>query len=161
MQSASERDYQAVIDTPIPGVGSLAIRLAGKAVQSIELLPERQHAFVEAPAREAAQTLLAYLEGRAAPSRPQLAPQGTPFQQRVWRALQAIPAGEVRRYGELAAALGTSARAVAAACRANPIPLLIPCHRVVAAAGPGGYMGQTRGEALAIKLWLLRHEGHG
>ncbi|MFC3607800.1 methylated-DNA--[protein]-cysteine S-methyltransferase [Stutzerimonas tarimensis] len=60
-----------------------------------------------------------------------LAPSGTPFQQRVWRALRDIPPGETRRYGELAGTLGSHARAVASACARNPIALLVPCHRVV------------------------------
>jgi methylated-DNA-[protein]-cysteine S-methyltransferase len=87
-----------------------------------------------------------------------LSPAGTPFQQRVWRALRRIPPGQVRSYGELARSLGTSARAVGGACRANPIPILIPCHRVVSAAGEGGFMGKTAGRAMAVKRWLLRHE---
>lgn len=63
------------------------------------------------------------------------------------------------RYGELAEKLASGPRAIAAACRTNPIPILIPCHRVVAKAGLGGYMGETEGEALSIKQWLLQHEG--
>ena len=85
---------------------------------------------------------------------------GTAFQQRVWVALQQIPVGEVRTYGELAAELGSSARAVAQACRANPLIVLIPCHRVVSASGLGGYMGKTDGPLLEIKRWLLHHEGY-
>jgi methylated-DNA-[protein]-cysteine S-methyltransferase len=59
----------------------------------------------------------------------------------------------------LALELGSSARAVGGACRRNPVPIVVPCHRVIAAAGgAGGFMGQRGGEALAIKLWLLAHE---
>ena len=83
---------------------------------------------------------------------------GTDFQKRVWTALQAIPPGETATYGEIAAKLGSGARAVANACRQNPLPLFIPCHRVVAAKGMGGFMGQTSGKELGIKRWLLRHE---
>src|SRR3989344_3383893 len=83
---------------------------------------------------------------------------GTDFQQRVWRALQRIPAGRVLSYGELAHKLKTGARAVGNACRANRIPIVIHCHRVVAANGKGGFMGKTGGRALAIKDWLLTHE---
>lgn len=87
---------------------------------------------------------------------------GTPFQHRVWGALLGIPAGEVCTYGRLAAQLRTSPRAVAAACRVNPCPVVVPCHRVVAANGLGGYCGATRGPHLKIKKWLLAHEGwHG
>jgi len=98
--------------------------------------------------------LRAYFRRPASFPRLPLAPEGTSFQQRVWRALCAIPPGQVRRYGELAHSLGTGSRAVGGACRANPIPILIPCHRVVAAAGAGGYS-----QGLARKEWLLRHEG--
>lgn len=88
-----------------------------------------------------------------------LAPKGTAFQQRVWALLQKIPAGSVRTYGDIAAELGSSPRAVGNACRANPIPLFIPCHRVVSKSGLGGFAGKTRGHYLAIKKALLRHEG--
>jgi methylated-DNA-[protein]-cysteine S-methyltransferase len=81
-----------------------------------------------------------------------LMPAGTPYRLRVWAALCAIPSGETRAYGAIAAAVGGSARAVGGANRANPIPILIPCHRVVASDGLGGYSG---GEGLATKVWLL------
>ncbi len=66
---------------------------------------------------------------------------GTPFQRRVWEELRRIPAGRTRTYGEVALALGSrgAARAVGGACAANPVPLLVPCHRVVGRAGPGGF----------------------
>ena len=85
---------------------------------------------------------------------------GTPFQQRVWQALIRIPPGQAVTYGTLACQLDSGARAVAAACKANALPILIPCHRVVAAQGLGGYCGQREGPLLEIKRWLLRHEGY-
>ena len=88
-----------------------------------------------------------------------LSPAGTEFQQRVWAVLRNIPVGSVRSYGDIADELNTSARAVGNACRANPIPLYIPCHRVVAKSGIGGFAGQTGGACLNIKKALLRHEG--
>lgn len=88
-----------------------------------------------------------------------LSPQGTAFQQKVWDCLQNIPAGSVRTYGEIAAELHSSPRAVGNACRRNPIPLIIPCHRVVSAKGIGGFAGQTTGQKINIKEQLLRHEG--
>lgn len=88
-----------------------------------------------------------------------LALQGTPFQQRVWQALLKIPPGTASTYGQLAEKLHSSPRAVGNACRANPVPIIVPCHRVIAAHGIGGYGGQTRGRRLDIKRWLLRHEG--
>ncbi len=113
---------------------------------------------VAAPDRVA--LLLAYLADPRTIIPLQRPSGGTPYQQKVWRALQRIPVGEVRTYGELANELDSCARAVAQACRANPLPILIPCHRVVAANGLGGYMGQTEGAGLAIKRWLLHHEGY-
>jgi len=83
---------------------------------------------------------------------------GTEFQQRVWQALQQIPVGTTRTYGEVAKALKSSAQAVGNACRANPRPLLVPCHRVVAANGVGGFMGQREGGEIGIKQALLNHE---
>ncbi|WP_419898443.1 methylated-DNA--[protein]-cysteine S-methyltransferase [Roseomonas sp. USHLN139] len=93
-----------------------------------------------------------------------LAPYGTPYQKRVWAALQAIPAGETRSYAQLAASIGSVARAVGQANGCNPIPIIIPCHRVVGAGGAlGGYSG---GEGAPTKRYLLdlerrslRHEG--
>ena len=85
--------------------------------------------------------------------------KGTAFQQSVWKEMCMIPAGSTISYGKLAAKLNTSARAVGNACRMNPIPLLIPCHRVVAKSGLGGYSGETSGEMMTIKKWLLNHEG--
>ncbi len=85
--------------------------------------------------------------------------QGTDFQRRVWATLQQIPAGQVRTYGELATELASSPRAVGNACRHNPLPLVIPCHRVVSAQGIGGFAGQREGQKISIKERLLHHEG--
>jgi methylated-DNA-[protein]-cysteine S-methyltransferase len=87
-----------------------------------------------------------------------LALRGTPFQRRVWRALESIPRGEVRTYGALAKSLGTAARAVGQACGENRFPLVIPCHRVVAAGGIGGFAHARGGYLLEAKRWLLGHE---
>ena len=83
-------------------------------------------------------------------------PDGTNFQKRVWEAMTAIPIGRTRSYGELARELDSAAQAVGNACGANPIPILIPCHRVVGASGLGGYSG---GDGLSTKTALLRLEG--
>lgn len=82
----------------------------------------------------------------------------TPFQQKVLAALQHIPVGSTLTYGELARQLKTSARAIGQACRRNPIPIVIPCHRVVAARGIGGFAGERKGEMIERKEWLLKHE---
>ena len=93
---------------------------------------------------QAAAQLAEYFAGQRQSFTLPLAPRGTPFQQEVWRALCAIPYGQTRSYGQLAAALGrpSAARAVGGACRRNPIWLMIPCHRVVGADGSlTGYAG--------------------
>ena len=84
-----------------------------------------------------------------------LRPDGTPFQERVWDALRAVPTGETATYAELAARAGAprATRAVGQACARNPIPVLIPCHRAVGASGPGGWAGLP-----GAKEWLLEHE---
>ncbi|HEY3325589.1 MAG TPA: methylated-DNA--[protein]-cysteine S-methyltransferase [Novimethylophilus sp.] len=87
-----------------------------------------------------------------------LAVAGTPFQRRVWDELRRIPAGQAITYAELACRVGSGARAVANACGANPIPVIIPCHRVVAANGLGGFMRGHMDSSLDIKRWLLTHE---
>ena len=83
---------------------------------------------------------------------------GTAFQRRVWQAIAQIPSGSVMSHQDLAHKVASGARAVANACGANPLPILIPCHRVVAVRGLGGFM-QGSPEGLAIKQWLLQHEG--
>jgi methylated-DNA-[protein]-cysteine S-methyltransferase len=88
-----------------------------------------------------------------------LARGGTDFQRRVWRKISAIEAGRTRSYGELARELGSAARAVGQACGANPLPLVVPCHRVLAAGGIGGFGHHEGGFHLAVKRWLLAHEG--
>lgn len=86
-----------------------------------------------------------------------LAPDGTGFQKRVWDIMRTIPYGQVLRYGEVAAKVGSAARAVGTACGRNPLPIIIPCHRVVAANGSlGGYSGL---EGVETKRYLLSLEG--
>ena len=83
---------------------------------------------------------------------------GTVFQQRVWRAICAIPSGDTLTYLDIARQLKSAPRPVGGACGANHIPLVIPCHRVVASYGIGGFMNARGGAPIAIKQWLLRHE---
>ena len=85
---------------------------------------------------------------------------GTAFQKKVWRKLETINYDQRRTYGELAKNLSTSPRAIGGACRSNPVPVVVPCHRVVSANGPGGFCGTSdvNSFALKIKNWLLEHE---
>ncbi|KQI69368.1 cysteine methyltransferase [Loktanella sp. 3ANDIMAR09] len=100
--------------------------------------------------------LAAYFAGHLQCFSVPLSPGGTVFQQAFRAALLAIPSGQTRTYGELARDLGVSAQAVGQACGANPVPILIPCHRVLGAGGLGGFSG-PRG--IEDKVALLRHEG--
>jgi len=98
-----------------------------------------------------------YFDGRLTDFSLPLSPLGTPFQHKVWRALCNIPYGEVRSYGELARTLRTGPRAVGMACARNPLPVLIPCHRVVGA--NGALTGYSGADGLATKDFLLNLEG--
>ncbi len=119
-------------------------------------LPEAHREYAFAPLRDAARQVLEYLEGKRRAFNIPLDCYGTLFQRRVWTALRAIPYGQTRSYGELAVSLERpgGARAVGAANGANPLALIIPCHRVVAAGGRvGGYAG-----GVALKQRLLAME---
>lgn len=85
---------------------------------------------------------------------------GTLYQNKVWQAMCCIPCGQTRQYGELARELSSSPRAVGQACGANPLPIIIPCHRVVSKTGMGGFANHSEGYTLDIKRWLLAHEQH-
>lgn len=156
--STTSITFQTIVATPL---GKIGIRMAGEAVDALDYVPaDTMERLPSDAATEMAVTqLMAYFHDSHTPLTVPLAPMGTTFQQRVWNALRAIPSGAVLSYGELATQLGTAARAVGGACRRNPISILIPCHRVVARRGLGGYAGEIDGDLLAIKRWLLRHEG--
>lgn len=152
-------DYQAIMTSPIGRIGVLldekdrliALDFLGTRGRS---RPARSLA-----ARRIVAALMAYFADPRSAFHVPLELHGTAHQRKVWQALQAIPIGTTRSYGELARQLASSPRAVGQACRNNPIPIVIPCHRVVASGGTGGYSGATTGPELAIKRWLLSHEG--
>jgi methylated-DNA-[protein]-cysteine S-methyltransferase len=155
----SDAPAVTVLDTP---VGRIALHWRGSpqvgTLERVVLAAEQ----VDAPAAPdwLAAPVAAYFDD---PSRHIALPtrcRGTDFQRRVWQAIAAIPPGATRTYGELAQALGSAARAVGGACRANPCPLVVPCHRVVARTGLGGFAGDRDGRLLEIKRRLLAHEGH-
>ena len=105
---------------------------------------------------EAARQFAEYFAGKRHDFDLPLAPGGSPFENRVWSAMQAIPYGQTRTYGELAYMTDSGPRAVGRACGKNPIPIVIPCHRVLAKGGLGGYSGEG---GLATKQRLLAIEG--
>ena len=150
-----------VVDSPI---GKLLIKVKNGSLLEIDFHSRVNHCDMSAETNgplvtRIKQQLQHYFNGSERAFDLPLDLQGTPFQLKVWQALQAIPYGETRTYGELAQQLGSCARAVGNACRANPVPLVVPCHRVVAANGVGGFGGETIGENITMKQWLLQHEG--
>jgi len=138
----------------------VAVRAHGENVAEIRYLPPGTA--VRAPqnalAERAARQLERYRDDPDAPFDLPLAIEGTPFQKSVWQAMRAIPRGRTRTYGELARELGGEARAVGQACGDNRLPIVIPCHRVVAADGIGGFAHATDGYLIEAKRWLLLHE---
>ena len=110
-------------------------------------------------AAKAAHQIRAYFEDCDAAFELPLRPSGTSFQRSVWEQISGIPCHQTCTYGDLAAVLGNSPRAVGQACGANPFPLVVPCHRVIAAhGGLGGFARQRGGFLLEVKRWLLAHE---
>ncbi len=106
---------------------------------------------------EASRQITAYFAGHLKNFDLPLAPSGSPFQQKLWRALQEIPYGETLTYGEVAHRIDSGPRAVGGACGKNPLPIVVPCHRVLASGGAlGGYSGF---DGLDTKQFLLRLEG--
>lgn len=152
-----EAQETALIVTP---VGRLRLFAQGEALTRIdfetgsaaESIPE--HPLLQAAAHQ----LFCYFRDPQTRFSLPLEMAATDYTRRVWAALCEIPPGCTETYGSLAHRLGSGARAVAAACRANAVPILIPCHRVVAARGLGGYCGRVDGPMLDIKRWLLMHE---
>ncbi|OGU22065.1 MAG: cysteine methyltransferase [Hydrogenophilales bacterium RIFOXYD1_FULL_62_11] len=149
----------AILPAPMCRLGA---RFDGDALTRLDFLPldTPVSAQLDARAEHLARELAAYWDDAAHAFNLRFELSGTPFQQRVWRALMAIPPGQPTTYGALAKQLGTAARAVGQACGSNPLPILVPCHRVVAANGLGGFMHAAAGAPLDVKTWLLVHEQH-
>lgn len=149
--------YQAHIPTPFAVLG---ICCTNDTITGIDFLPLNTPlgAPQNAMAQKLHEAIQHYLQDPAQLDDLPLALTGTPFQQAVWQAIRRIPPGQTLTYTELAQQVGSGARAVANACGANPVPLFVPCHRVVAANGLGGFMKGRKSNSLDIKRWLLAHE---
>lgn len=158
MSSLIHAAHDAILPAPF---GAIGVRLSGEALAGLDFLPPDTalRPCGLAPVQRVAHELEAYYADPTHVWRLLLAPAGTPFRLRVWQALMAIPAGGARRYGDLARDLGSSPRAVGQAVGDNPIAIVIPCHRVLASHGLGGFMHSDEGFPLTVKRWLLRHEG--
>lgn len=153
-------DFSAVVSAPTFALG---IRCTDDELTGIDYLPpETPEVAPTSPlAHETVRQLRAWLADACFAFGLPLAPAGTAFQRRVWATIAVIPRGETLGYGELAERIGSGARAVGNACGANPYPIVVPCHRVVAAhQGLGGFARQRGGFMLDVKRWLLAHEQH-
>jgi methylated-DNA-[protein]-cysteine S-methyltransferase len=145
--------FACIMDTPL---GKLGIRMKESCITAVDYLS----ANVDTTTQESsiASQLIAYFTNPKHKFELPIQLTGTPFQLRVWMALSDIPSGTTLTYGQLAKKLKSSPRAVGQACRRNPIPIIIPCHRVIGAKKLGGYAGDTSGNLFAVKQWLLQHE---
>ena len=163
-------NYDAIISSPLPA-SHIGICCNKQGVNTIHFLPQQTPCY-NALSRHPHSALIEqltielqqYFQHQGTSFTLLLDAKGTIFQHRVWQAISAIPYNETRSYGQLAHQLNSSARAIGGACRANPLPLLVPCHRVIAANGQqGGFLGQDASQAPTanIKRWLLHHEANG
>jgi len=152
------RSFQAVLPTPF---GAFGVLTEGEAVREIVYLPPESRAVAPRDALSArvCEQLERYIDDPDYVFDLPLVAAGTAFQQAVWREICAVPRGQVTSYGAIARNLSSAARAVGQACGANPFPPVVPCHRVVSAAGLGGFANHTDGFLMATKRWLLTHEG--
>lgn len=151
--------FCAVIASPF---GAIGLRTEDDALTHIVYLPKGTPLQVPCNrlAAQAVKQLQHYFQHADYVFNLPLRRTGSTFQNKVWQAIAAIPVGQTQTYGALAKQIGSAARAVGQACGNNHLPLLIPCHRVVAAQGLGGFMrSSTAHDTLQIKSWLLRHEG--
>jgi len=150
--------YNAIVTAP--GF-SLGVRCTDDEITAIDFLELRPAQVPTTPlAAEAVRQLQAYLNDPAFQFGLPLRPSGTPFQRRVWAQIAAIQPGRTDTYGQLAKTLKNAPRAVGQACGANPYPVVVPCHRVVATGGGlGGFARERGGFLLDVKRWLLKHEG--
>ena len=145
--------FAEYLETPL---GLLRLTANEAALCEIALAEKRSECAPNAVTRAAVLQLSEYFSKKREDFSVPIAPQGTPFQKSVWTALKRIPYGKVVTYGQLAARVGNAkaVRAVASAVGRNPLAILLPCHRVVAANGLGGFAW-----GLAAKRRLLQLEG--
>jgi methylated-DNA-[protein]-cysteine S-methyltransferase len=150
--------YQAKLKTPF---GMLGIRCDEAALSGIDFL--KPGTKPQAPqtgfAKKVCEQLNAYFADPAFRFDLPLSFDGTAHQRKVWQAMRRIPRGRVRTYGDVAAQIHSSPIAVGQACGENPVPIVIPCHRIVGKSGIGGFSHHRNGYWLDVKRWLLTHEG--
>lgn len=152
--------FSAIVHIPCGGVG---IRTSAGVIQEMVYLPRRfrEKDATDVLADKAARQILRYIDSPDYRFSLPLAEAGSVFQRKVWAAISSIPRGETRAYGQIARYIHSAPRAVGQACGANRFPLIVPCHRVTAAGGLGGFAHRGDGNdfPLSVKRWLLAHEG--
>ena len=152
--------FSAIVEAPFGAVG---IRVETGVVRELVYLPRSfsEKAPSDSLSEQAARQVERYLNEPDFRFDLPLAEVGTVFQRKVWSAIAAIPHGEVLTYGQVAKLIRSAPRAVGQACGANWFPLIIPCHRVTASGGLGGFSNHDdeTGFHLGVKRWLLKHEG--
>lgn len=151
-------DFQAKLPTPFALLG---IRVEDGLLAEIVFLPKTGRGLAprDPVAARTCTQIGRYLDDPDFRFDLPLVRTGTPFRRSVWKKIAVIGPGRTRSYGEIARELNTAPRAVGQACGANPIPLVVPCHRVVAVGGIGGFAHHEAGFHLSVKRWLLAHEG--
>jgi methylated-DNA-[protein]-cysteine S-methyltransferase len=152
--------FSAIVEAPFGAVG---VRTEAGSVRELVYLPSTfdEKAPADAVAEKAARQVERYLAEPDFRFDLPLAEVGTEFQNKVWQLIASIPRGEVLTYGDVAKRIRSAPRAVGQACGANWYPIVIPCHRVTATGGLGGFAhhDDETGFHLNVKRWLLRHEG--
>ena len=152
--------FSAIVEAPF---GAIGIRADAGVLRELVYLPRSfsEKAPSDSLSERVARQLERYLEDADFRFDLPLADVGTAFQRRVWETIAAIPCGEVFTYGQVAKLIRSAPRAVGQACGANWYPLIIPCHRVTASGGLGGFSNHDdeTGFHLGVKRWLLAHEG--
>lgn len=159
MQSNFSAGFSAVIAAPF---GAIGIRSEQDRVRELVYLPSSfaPRAAVDQVSERAAKQIVRYLHDPDFQFDLPLMTIGTDFQNRVWQTIASIPRGHVLTYGDIARRVRSAPRAVGQACGANWFPLVIPCHRVTAAGGLGGFANSDdeAGFQIGVKRWLLAHE---
>ena len=157
----AEQTFHAVVRAPFGGVG-IRLNDAVTHIQELVYVPDSvalktaDHPL----ARKAAEQVLAFLDDPHFQFDLPLLSQGTEFQNKVWQVIRSLETGQTLTYKQVGQVIQCgAARAVGAACGANPYPLIVPCHRVVGTGNIGGFAHHDGGFYVGVKHWLLAHEG--
>ena len=157
--TAAVDQYDYILPSPI---GMLGLNVSAKGIQCLSYINSKHQPIIpkQGLAAKVHKQINEYFQLTRTQFDLPIDVTGTEFQEKVWRQVDKIAYGESLTYGEIAKAIHSGPRAVGNACRKNPIPIIIPCHRVVKKTGMGGYCGSLAGKEIQQKDWLLRHESN-